>query len=278
MSVLLRLAYDGTDFAGFAAQPGQRTIQGELEATLSRLLSSPGIVIRGASRTDAGVHARGQLVAFEKPVPIPPDGVLAGLTGALPRDLAAVDAWEEVAADGGPINPRFGNGGKRYRYDLTIDSRADPFRDRYAWRLDRDLDLGRMRQAAAWMVGTHNFAAFRASDCQASTTTRTITRVDLQQTDAPASGGQRVRVEVEGTAFLKRMVRVIAGTLVDVGRGRRAPDSVLQALTSGQRRDAGPTAPAHGLCLVEVLWPAAGPTGPTLSGARAARDEAGAQD
>lgn len=278
MSVLLRLAYDGTDFAGFAAQPGQRTVQGEVEAALSRLLSTPGITVRGASRTDAGVHAHGQLVAFEKPVPIPPAGVLAGLTGALPRDLAAVAAWEEVAADGGPINPRFGNGGKRYRYDITIDSRGDPFRDRYAWRLERALDLERMRQAAAMMVGTHDFAAFRASDCQASTTTRTITRVDLQPSDAPTGSGQRVRIEVEGTAFLKRMVRVIAGTLVDVGYGRRSPESVRKALASGRRRDAGPTAPAHGLCLVEVLWPDAGPTGPTSSRARDASREAGAED
>ena len=106
MSVLLRLAYDGTDFAGFAAQPGQRTVQGEAEAALSRLLSTPGITVRGASRTDAGVHAHGQLVAFEKPVPIPPAGVLAGLTGALPRDLAAVAAWEEVAAAPVELDPR----------------------------------------------------------------------------------------------------------------------------------------------------------------------------
>ena len=258
MSVLLRVAYDGTEFHGYAPQPGQRTVHGVLEEQLYELFSGVHVEARAASRTDAGVHAKGQIVAFEKPLPIPPKGIVKGLNGHLPPDVAVLAAWEEERPDGAIVKPRFENGGKHYRYRLVHDRVTDPFRDRFAWRLEQPLDVERMREAARGFIGTHDYLAFRASDCQASNTMRTVTRVDVQVEQASTLHGRAVPsyvIDVEGHAFLKRMVRVMVGTLVEIGRGHFEPDAVTRALASGVRTDAGSTAPARGLCLVEVKWP-----------------------
>lgn len=252
-SILLRLAYDGSDFHGWARQPAhpagpaQRTVQGELEAALSRLCRAP-VAVRGASRTDAGVHALGQLAAFERPVPIPVVGVVRALDRLLPPDLAVTAAWEQGPA---PVDPRFGNGGKHYRYRVRTAAAAAPMQARYEWQLRERLDLAAMREAAAALVGSHDFAAFRSSACQARSTTRTLFAVDVVGTDA------LVDVHVHGTAFLHNMVRIIAGSLVEIGLGRRDHAWLAGLLRDGDRRRAGPTAPAAGLLLVEVLWPGA---------------------
>jgi tRNA pseudouridine38-40 synthase len=258
MSVLLRIAYDGTEFRGYAPQPGQRTVQGVLEEHLRDLFFGATIDVRGASRTDAGVHAHGQLVAFDKTLPIPPEGILKGLNGRLPADVAVLAAWEETRPDDVAVEPRFENGGKHYRYQLVRDSATDPFRDRFTWRLDQDLDVDRMRDAARDFIGTHDFLAFRARDCQATNTMRTMTRVDVRVCEVSGLHGDTVRsfvIDVEGQAFLKRLVRVMAGTLVEIGRGHLEPSAVARALHSGVRSDAGATAPARGLSLIEVKWP-----------------------
>lgn len=277
MAMLLRLAYDGTDFRGFAKQgdggdPGRalRTVQGVLERALSRLYKQ-ALLIRGASRTDSGVHASGQVVAFDPPFEIPVRGLLLGLAAQLPRDVVALAAWEAESPDAVPLNPRFHNLGKLYRYRIRVTSLRDPLTERYEWHLPRPLELEPMREAALHLIGKHDFAAFRANDCQARTTTRRLRSIDLRTktlaeidplagdfgridaSDAPAV----IEIDVRGDAFLKNMVRILTGTLVAVGRGQFGLERLDELLREGDRTRAGQTAPARGLTLVEVFWPIA---------------------
>jgi tRNA pseudouridine38-40 synthase len=272
VSLVLRVAYDGTDFHGFARQPGLRTVQGLLESALSEIYADT-VLTRGASRTDAGVHALGQIVAFDARGSIPPAGLVRALAGALPPDVVVTAAWEQA----GLVEPRFHNLGKRYRYRIRNARLRDPLRQRYEWLVPGRLDLSAMRDAAAHLVGEHDFASFRAADCQARSTVRRVTRISVECRLArlahlPDKGAleqapQIVEVEVEGGAFLKNMVRIVVGTLVEVGLGRRAPLDVFRARQAVDRARAGPTAPPGGLTLLEVLWPA--PGGPD-DGAQAA--------
>ena len=283
MSTLLRVAYDGADFHGFARQPTGpagpvRTVQGELEQALA-VLYKQGVPTRGASRTDAGVHARGQLVAFEAPLSIPARGLARGLNGRLPPDVAVVAAWEEVGADGGPVDVRRGNAGKHYRYRIRCTEARDPLAARVEWPLRRRLDPAAMQRAARALVGTHDFGSFRGSGCQAKTTERTVEDVTVrwgadpqgpagdpgrldpagQDGGTPGHGPDVVEIDVHGRAFLFNMVRIMVGTLVEVGLGRRPEGSIAELLARPDRTRAGTTAPACGLVLVEVRWPGSGP-------------------
>ncbi|MCX4241372.1 tRNA pseudouridine(38-40) synthase TruA [Paraliomyxa miuraensis] len=285
MSTLLRVAYDGSAFHGFARQaagPGGpiRTVQGELETALAGLYGAP-VPTRGASRTDAGVHARGQLVAFEGPRAIPPRGVARALNGRLPPDVAVLAAWEEHGHDGAPVDVRRGNAGKHYRYRIRCTDARDPLAVHGEWSLRRRLDPSVMQAAARALEGTHDFGSFRSAHCQATSTERTIDRVTLRwgadprgplgdpgRLDAVADGGAPghgpdvIEVDVHGSAFLYNMVRIMVGTLVEVGLGRRPVDSIAQLLSIPDRTRAGPTAPACGLTLMEVRWPGTAGAGP----------------
>lgn len=277
MSVLLRVAYDGSRFHGFARQRDGpagpvRTVQGELDRALTTLYRQP-VSCRGASRTDAGVHAQGQLVAFEPPLTIPCRGVARALAGRLPPDLTVVAAWEQHGPAGAPVDVRRGNDGKHYRYRIRCTIARDPLEAGRQWWLGRQLDAAAMERAAQAFVGTHDFAGFRGSQCQARTTERTIEavrvveraasvgpvtdpgRLDPIVPDAPEPGADLVEIHVHGRAFLYTMVRIMVGTLVEVGLSRRAPDSIAGLLQRPDRRRAGPTAPACGLTLVQVRWP-----------------------
>ncbi|HET6584345.1 MAG TPA: tRNA pseudouridine synthase A [Nannocystaceae bacterium] len=270
MSILLRVAYDGTDFHGFARQPGPaggeplRTVQGELERVLAFVHRAP-VETRGASRTDAGVHARGQLVAFERTLPIPCAGLRRAVTKLLPADAAVLAAWEEEGDGGGPVDLRRDNLGKRYRYRVRCTPDRDPIGGRFEWHHGKPLDTAAMQEASARLVGTHDFASFRSSACQAKTTVRTIRSIDVCELAAPLGvpgdrghprhgGPDVVEIRVDGLAFLHNMVRIIAGTLVEVGLGRRTPSSIDALLAASDRRAAGRTAPASGLTLDEVIW------------------------
>jgi tRNA pseudouridine38-40 synthase len=279
MSTLLRVAYDGAGFHGFARQPAGplgpvRTVQGELETALTGLYKQP-VSARGASRTDAGVHARGQLVAFEAPLAIPARGLARGLNGRLPPDVAVMAAWQEEAADGGPVDVRRGNAGKHYRYRIRCTEARDPLAVRVQWQLRRRLDPAAMQRAARAFAGTHDFGSFRGSGCQAKTTVRTIDdvsvrwaadpngpwgdsgRLDPESHDGgtPGHGPDVVEIDVHGRAFLFNMVRIMVGTLVEVGLRRRPETSVAELLARPDRTKAGTTAPACGLVLMEVRWP-----------------------
>ena len=269
MSILLRVAYDGTDFHGFVRQLDPRgggplrTVQGELERVLAMLHRAP-VQTRGASRTDAGVHARGQLVAFERTLPIPCEGLRKAMTTALPPDIAVLAVWEEERPDGAPVDLRHDNDGKRYRYRIRCSVDRDPIDARFEWHLGKPLDAAAMQDAARRLLGTHDFASFRASACQAKTTVRTIQSIEIVELSVPFGPVDPARpprpavdvveLRVDGLAFLHHMVRIIAGTLVEVGLGRRAPASMDALLAVADRRAAGRTAPACGLTLDEVVW------------------------
>lgn len=264
MTLLLRVAYDGTDFHGFARQEGTRTVQGTLEAALAELYQGP-LRTRAASRTDAGVHALGQLVGFEPTLPIPPRGVVLGLTSKLPRDVGVLAAWPCTLPDGRAVDPRFYNDGKTYRYRIRCTPHRVPTTDRGEWHLARPLDAAAMQAAAAAFVGEHDFAGFRSSQCQAQTTIRRMLAVEvavvpaeeppgLSSVAAPGSPAI-VTVTVRGEAFLQNMVRIMVGTLVEVGLGQRPAGQIGDLLARPDRRRAGRTAPPRGLTLVEVHWP-----------------------
>lgn len=245
--ILLSIAYDGRRFAGFARQPDQRTVAGELLGAL-RCVDPTIREVRGASRTDAGVHARDQRVAFDPSVAIPPRGWALGLARHLPEDIAVRRA--SLVAPG--FVPRFASVRKRYRYRLTFDVLRDPFLEGRTWRVPERLDdavIAAIEDEARALVGTHDFAAFRSAADERESTTRTLFVVAPERDPADP---RSLWITVEGTAFLHNMVRILVGTLLDVARGRRPPGAAARALASRRRADAGITAPPDGLVLDRV--------------------------
>jgi tRNA pseudouridine38-40 synthase len=239
--VLMVVQYDGTDYAGFQRQPGLPTVQAELEEALSRLLREP-IHITAASRTDAGVHALGQVIAFWTTNPIPVERLPKAVNALLPPAVSAVEA-QEVAPE---FHPRFDSIGKLYTYRILNRPLRSPFICRFAWHVETPLDVEAMRAAAALLIGWHDFAAFAAAGGTATNTVCHLYRLDLDET------GDLLELRLAATRFLYMMARNIVGTLVQVGCGRRPVEWVRQVLESRDRRQAGPTAPPQGLCLVRV--------------------------
>jgi len=262
--VCLCLGYDGTDFHGWQAQPGLRTVQGMLEEAIDEMgiEHSPA---RGCSRTDAGVHALGQIASFAAEIEVPREGWVSGLNARLPKDIVVHDARACYRR----YNPRFHAAHKRYRYLVRCGQQRDPLIRHQAWQLGpkgtrRDvarstrggrvedyLDVDAMRAAAASFVGEHDFRAFRQSGDEREIVVREMFEVSVK----PGWRGREdlLAFEVIGNAFMKNMVRIMVGTLVDVGCGRLAPDAIPAMLReNSDRADAGQTAPAHGLTLVEI--------------------------
>jgi tRNA pseudouridine38-40 synthase len=248
--IRLVVEYDGTTLCGWQRQTNGPTVQGHLEEALARLLVHEVAVV-GASRTDAGVHARGQVASFRTERAIPLHGIRRGLNSLLPSMIAIREATE-VADD---FHPRFSATGKHYRYTILARPERSPrWRDR-AWHVAEPLDLAAMQAAAEHLLGEHDFAAFRAAGCTARTTRRRIDDITIER------DGELVGVDVRGNAFLRNMVRIVVGTLVEVGLGRREPAQVAEILASLDRTQAGITAPAHGLELVEVRYDGTRPAG-----------------
>jgi tRNA pseudouridine38-40 synthase len=242
--VKLVLAYDGTRYVGWQVQPNGPSVQAEVERALSTLHGGPRRAT-AAGRTDAGVHAAGQVVSFPEERPLPLRAYVQGMNALLPEDVAVREATLEP--DG--FDARRSARGKRYRYRIENGATRDPLTRRISWQVFRPLDVAAMRQAAAPLVGRHDFAAFQAADCEAHHAVRDVRRLEVA-----GDPGGRVEVVVEATAFVKHMVRNLVGTLVEVGLGRRAPGSIDGLLASRDRRRAGPTAPAQGLCLEAVFY------------------------
>jgi tRNA pseudouridine38-40 synthase len=242
--VKLVLAYEGTRYVGWQVQPNGPSIQAEVERALETLHKAPRRVT-AAGRTDAGVHALGQVVSFPEERPLPLAAYVRGMNAILPEDVAVVAA--SVEPDG--FDARRSARGKRYRYRIENGPTRAPLTRRQAWQVFRPLDAGAMRRAAAPLVGRHDFAAFQAADCEARHAVREVTRLDVL-----GERGGRIDVVVEATAFVKHMVRNVVGTLVEVGLGRRTPESIADVLAGGDRARAGPTAPPQGLCLEEVFY------------------------
>jgi tRNA pseudouridine38-40 synthase len=239
----LLIEYDGTDFAGWQRQDGQRTVQGALEEAF-RGMTGETVVVRGAGRTDAGVHAAGQVANVQVEARIPAGGFLRGLNSALPPDIAVLEL-DDAPDD---FDARRSARGKIYRYRIWNHLVRSPLHARQSWHCRAPLDLHAMREAAALLVGEHDFRGFRASDCERLSTVRILRRFELERQGAVIS------CEVEGTAFLKHMVRVMCGSLVGVGRGELTCATIAAVLENGDRTQAGMTAPACGLTLVRVIY------------------------
>ena len=260
--VCLCLGYDGTDFHGWQAQPGLRTVQGMVEEAIDEmgLEHSP---VRGCSRTDAGVHALGQLASFSCTHDVPREGWVHGLNARLPDDIVILDAQPCFRR----YNPRFHAAHKRYRYLVRVGRQRDPLFRKRAWQLGRKdgrkdrplgghfvedyLDVAAIREASKHLLGKHDFRAFRQSGDQREILERTLFAVRV----LPGWNGRRdlLAIEVIGNSFLKNMVRIMAGTLVEVGQQRIEPGDIPGMLhESADRSDAGQTAPAHALTLVEI--------------------------
>ena len=242
--VKLVIEYDGTRYVGWQVQPNGPSIQAEVERALETLHKAPRRVT-AAGRTDAGVHALGQVASFPEERPLPLAAYVKGMNALLPEDIAVRAA--SIEPDGFDAR-RFARG-KRYRYVIENGETRAPLDRLRAWQLFGRLDVGAMREGAAHLVGRHDFASFQASDCACDHAVRDVRRIEVE--GAP---GGRIELVFEATAFVKHMVRNVVGTLVEVGQGKRAPGSLPALLAARDRRAAGPTAPPQGLCLEEVFY------------------------
>jgi tRNA pseudouridine38-40 synthase len=262
--VLLTLAYDGAPFCGYVKQKNGRTVAGELEGAIASV-DPKASSTRGVSRTDAGVHARGQLVAFDSTKDIDPRGWVLALNRELPREIAVVGAARTAPS----FEPRRLVVSKTYVYRILESRTRDPLVDQYAWRIPYRLNHSLMREAAASIAGEHDFRAFRGAADARQETVRHIFRIELR---TAASDSRISELVVTGNKFLYNMLRIIAGTLVDIGRGHLPPDTFSRALSSGLRKDLGITAPAEGLLLAAIqlsdsgkdYWPPLEETGPRV--------------
>lgn len=249
-TTVLTVSYDGLGFAGFARQDGPSTVQGRLEESLATVLRREVSVV-GAGRTDAGVHAKGQVASFASVTGDPEPGALARSLNALCGPHIAVRGVHS-AADG--FSARFDAVAREYRYRLVAGPVPPVFLGPVAWHVPRSLDVEAMRAAASVLVGEHDFRSFCVAESAEGR--NTVRRVETVAVVADEQLGEEcLVVQVVGNAFLHSMVRVIVGSLVDVGRGARPAAWLADALASRRRSAAGPTAPAHGLTLWRVEYP-----------------------
>lgn len=256
--ILLRVAYDGTNYHGWQVQPNAKTIEGELNRVLTQLTGEK-IQVTGASRTDAGVHALGNVAVFDTASKIPAEKFSYALNQRLPEDIA-IQSSLQVADD---FHPRHCDCCKTYEYDILNRTFPLPAYRNTAYFLYGDLDLDAMRRACQAFPGEHDFASFCAAGAQVQTTVRTIYSLEVLEQPLAVTGrgvsSQRsperlLTIRVRGNGFLYNMVRIIAGTLVEVGRGHIRPEEVEGIIAACDRAKAGPTAPARGLRLVEIKY------------------------
>jgi tRNA pseudouridine38-40 synthase len=237
----ITLAYDGTDYVGWQRQASGVSIQGLLEDAVSAI-EEGAVTVTGAGRTDAGVHALGQVAAFSLTRPIAADAVVRALNVRLP-DAVRVLAAEEAHAD---FHPQFAARSKTYRYRIWNGDVVSPFEYRYVWHLPGALDVVAMDAAARMLEGRHDFAAFQSVGSDPAHSERTVSASLVSENSTV------VTYEVNGDGFLRHMVRAIVGTLVEIGRGGRRPESIRDVIASRDRAAAGRTAPSAGLFLVRV--------------------------
>ena len=243
-NIKLIIEYDGTAYAGWQVQANGLTVQQVMEEALERLLTEP-TKLHASGRTDAGVHARGMVACFTTTKKLPLRAFREGLNSQLPADIAVRDACEVPLT----FHPRFKALGKHYRYTILLDTLRSPLSRHTAWRLASELDVEAMREACGYFVGEHDFNAFRAANCTAKTTVRRIDSLEVVQE------GPFLHIDVNGSGFLKNMVRIITGTLVEVGLGKRSPQDIKRLIEEGDRQLSGRTAPPQGLCLMQVYYP-----------------------
>lgn len=241
--ILIYVAYDGTSYHGFQVQPGVPTIEGILNETLSSLFKED-IAVIGASRTDSGVHSKGNIAVFDTNARIPAEKVPYALNRQLPEDIRIVGA-AEVKPD---FHPRHTDTRKTYEYRIICSPFESPINRLYAHWTYNELDAGLMQRGAEFLKGEHDFKSFCSVNTQAESTVRTIYDISVV-TEKAEKDSKEIVISVTGNGFLYNMIRIIAGTLMEVGRGKYPPEKVKEMLDACDRSAAGPTAPAKGLML-----------------------------
>src|SRR5215212_10382199 len=247
MNYRLTIQYDGTEFGGWQVQENRRTVQGELARALS-LLEGAEVVVHGAGRTDAGVHAEAQVASARLRREMEPRRLAAALNGNLARDVRVLAAT--VVPD--DFHARFDAKGKTYCYRVFNESFMSPFWARHALHESRPLDLNPMREAARLFLGEHDWTAFSAAQSDVKTRVRNLTALEVSE--RASARGRLVEISASAEGFLRYMVRSIAGTLLAAGRGEIDTELIRRAIETGERPHAVVTAPAHGLTLVEVRY------------------------
>lgn len=246
-NIAVKIMYDGAKYHGWQFQKNGITVQERIETVLSKLTNEK-VSICGCSRTDAGVHALEYVFNFKSDTRIPVERLPYAINNNMPEDsIAAVDAW--YADD--EFNSRFSSTGKRYVYKIWNSNIENPFTSKYSWFVPYKLDIERMKKAACEFCGTYDFSAFMAAGGSQKTTVRTIHDCVVKES---AEWEQQIEIEVEADAFLYNMVRIITGTLVEVGVGRIDTEQIKSIIKSCDRRQAGMTAPPEGLFLKRVFY------------------------
>lgn len=241
--VFLRVAYDGTEFVGWQFQPDKRTVEGELNRAIEELTGEKVTVI-GASRTDSGVHSMGNVAVFDTDSTIPAEKFMYAINTKLPEDISVTES-KQVSSD---FHPRHCNSKKTYRYKIIESRINDPLRRRFAYFCPIKLDDKKMNEAASYLIGEHDFKSFCSVHTQAETTVRTIFDAKVKRV------GDEVTVEVTGAGFLYNMVRIIAGSLMEIGSGKYEPSHIKEVLEKTDRCEAGPTAEPQGLTMVGIIF------------------------
>jgi len=241
--IKLTIEYDGTDYVGWQVQPNGVSVQQRIELALEQLLEEK-VRVHSSGRTDAGVHALGMVCHLDSERDLPLSAWREGLNRFLPESIAVRHA--EIV--GGDFHARFSAKGKRYRYSLLLSEVRSPLQRRTSWQVRQTLDLQLLQRAAELFVGCHDFAAFRTSGCAAESTQREIFSVTFIE------DGPLLHIDICGSGFLKNMVRMIVGTLVEIGRGKRPFEDVEKLLTLDPQTSPALTAPAQGLCLMDVWY------------------------
>ncbi len=242
-NVKLIIEYDGTDFHGWQRQDKHRTVQGEVEQALGKIMKKE-ISIHASGRTDAGVHGLGQVASFKADFTIPIDRIPLAVNGVLPHDVAIRSAVEVDPN----FHARYSAVGKRYIYKIYNNILRSPLQRNYAYFVPNALDIEAIQKASSYFVGEHDFKAFMASGSSVKDTIRRIYRLHAYREQ------DMLTIEVEGNGFLYNMVRIISGTLVDVGTGKMSPEEIPNIISSKARTEAGHTAPPQGLYLAEVYY------------------------
>jgi len=241
--IRLILEFDGTAYVGWQVQANGPSVQQVVEEALEKVVGHP-VRLTSSGRTDSGVHAKGMVAHFQTGKNLPGEAFREGVNRFLPSDIAVRDA-REVAPG---FHARFDAKGKWYRYRIWNDRIRSPLAGRFSWHVPASLDLGAMRAGADYVVGRHDFRAFRTAGCDAKTTVREVFSISIR------NAGPMIVVDVRGEGFLRNMVRMLVGTLVEIGLNRREPGDVCRILNGEPDLRPGPTAPPQGLCLMEVWY------------------------
>ncbi|WP_335872193.1 tRNA pseudouridine(38-40) synthase TruA [Bacillus sp. 2205SS5-2] len=239
------ISYDGAMFAGYQVQPGMRTVQSELEDALTKIHKGNSMKVVASGRTDAGVHAVGQVIHFDTPLDIPLDRWPVVFNSILPNEIV-VSTSEFVESD---FHARYSVDKKEYRYKLNIRPIPSPFTRHYAYHFPYELNLAEMQKAASFFIGMHDFTSFCSARTDVVDKIRTISAISIERTD------EEILFTFTGNGFLYNMVRILTGTLIEVGQRRLHPEEMAVILAKKDRGAAGKTAPAHGLYLWKVQYP-----------------------